>query len=117
LEPGHEGVSVRGHSYVGEVDLYISRCPLPSGLACLIGGHYPNTTHYDAATAGTGNKFLSLDRADLAATVYIIGVASHSMYAEYRLSYNLRHVTVRLQAGQPETDFVDQVLYAVLSYN
>lgn len=117
-EAGHESIYIHGISVIGNVDMYVNRCPFPSLAACLgysgtdTRSYLPNATHYLASTmdesgSGSGQDNMRILRNDPDRCMYIIGVNSRSIYASYDLSVKFETTVMALQAGVPVFDHAD----------
>lgn len=101
-------------SPVGQIDLYISRCPSKHSPDCH--AYLPNSTYHLASTRGAENDNVDLTRQDDYSCFYMIGVNSLSYYTAYTLSATLSTSTLSLQSGVAVTDHVEKGKYDYFSY-
>ena len=105
---GHESITVRATPIVGNVDLYMLRCPLSSAYRCAAQS-LPNATHYTLTTFGDFSKHsLTMQRNDDTPSVYIVGVNALSYYSAYQISASFVNSVLALQAGVAVMDHVDE---------
>ena len=117
---GHESISLRATALVGNIDLYVMKCPFQSSECA--GTHtdgstsyLPNTAHYEFTTAGQSDDFVTVTRNDDEPVSYIVGVSSDSMYAEYHISMSQEHSILALSPGTPVIDHAEEGEYDYFS--
>lgn len=120
MPPGHESISLRATALVGNIDVYIMRCPY-QGSECLgthnPGSHsyLPNASHYLYTTENLVHDWITIDRVDNHSVSYIAGVLSQSLYVEYHISMTLEDSILMISPGTPLTDQVEEGAYDYFS--
>lgn len=117
VQAGHESLDLRVTSLVGNVDMYVNKCPSStSSDICLgLGGHatsrrsfLPNETYYLYSTFGMDRDVLTIARNDPLPCSYIIGIESLSYFAAYQISISFEQSTLPLQPGVSISDHVSK---------
>lgn len=119
VQPGHEDISIRLTSLVGNADVYVSRCPHQSYECAGTHGSessLPTLESFLATTAGEAHDWLTVERSDDDACSYIIGVYSANLFAEYQVSFSFVNSVLQLQPGVAVLDHVDAGTYDYFSF-
>lgn len=102
---GHESISLRAKSLIGNIDLFALQCYETSPKECAQ-KRLPNATRYLVSTSGSSSTNIDITRNDQVDLIYIVGVLSYSMYSTYRISFTLEHFILQLQEGEFVQDHV-----------
>lgn len=94
---------------VGQVELYVIRCPYTSAYTCSLRA-LPNETYNSLNTVDMEMDSLDINRNDASDSLYIIGVKSLSYYAAYQISASFEHTI--LQVG---TQLLISAVYTLFS--
>jgi hypothetical protein len=122
---GHQSIDVRATGLIGNIDLYVMRCPY-SNFQCagnftahdngVQQSYLPSMTDHDQTTQGQANDWLTIMRDDLSPCSYIVGVYSLSMFVEYQISFTTENSILMLQPGVAVNDAVDAKEYSYFSF-
>ena len=117
---GHENINIRMTTIIGEVDLYVSKCPYQSYECAGTHGidnpvvsagehpsYLPNSTYFLATSSGLDYDYLSISRNDPSSCSYIIAVYSTNYYSEYQISFTMEDSILSLQPGVSISDHVE----------
>mmetsp|Transcript_3149 Transcript_3149/g.4876 ORF Transcript_3149/g.4876 Transcript_3149/m.4876 type:complete len:2519 (-) Transcript_3149:278-7834(-) len=120
MPAGHESITLRATPLVGNVDVYILRCPYQTSECAGTHGdgatsYLPTMSSYDVTTAGQEKDFVTVSRNDDTGVSYIVGVMSDSLYAEYHISMSLESSILVLSPGTPVTDHAEKGEYDYFS--
>ena len=98
---------------IGEVDVYVSRCPFATAYQCEGGLHsrggagdgasfLPNETWSQWSTLGQASSdSLSVQRNDQGPATYLVAVQGQSYFSAYTIAYSFADTVLALQAGVP----------------
>lgn len=125
---GHEDISVRVTTVIGEVDIYVSKCPYQSyecagtrGVGAeAVAGHQsflPDTSAFVKTSAGMDFDFLTIERNDEASCSYIIGIYSTNIFSQYQISVSIANSVLALQPGVSVSDHVEEHTYDFFSFS
>ena len=126
LDAGHESLNVRVTTIIGEVDIYVMKCPYQSYECAGTHGmnntparvsYFPTSNNYLYSTVGLDYDYLTVNRVDNTACSYIIGIQSTNMYSQYQISVTMENSVLSLQAGVTVSDHVDYLGYDYFSYD
>ena len=125
VNSGHQTINIHTSSLIGNVDVYVLKCPY-SNFLCAGNGtagsggvqisYLPTSTAYDITTVGKTNEWIEIIRDDLASCSYIIGVHSVSMFVEYQISFSMEDSILQLQPGISVVDAVGDKSYSYFSF-
>lgn len=118
---GHEPIEVRAGRLVGDVDLFVLKCPFQT-YECA-GSHdegsvsyLPTESTFTYSTVGQESDWLTITRNDPVPCSYIVGVISRSLYAEYRISMSLSDSILVLLPGIAVVDHAEENEFDYFSY-
>jgi hypothetical protein len=119
MPQGHQSLSIRANPLIGDIDLYVSKCPF-TNYQCAGGrgsqSYLPSQSASIASTAGKATDFLDLSRSDPEISSYIVGVYTASTLAEYVVSFTIEDSTLRLQPGIAVSEGVAKGSFAYFSF-
>lgn len=104
--PGHESITVRATSLVGEVDLYIKKCTAFLLRGCAQLNALPSIDSYSLTSEGLDKDVIDIARNDAKETNYIIAARSTSYYSAFQMSFGTSKTILEMQAGVAATDHV-----------
>eukprot|EP00981_Chlorochromonas_danica_P002257 scaffold437_cov168-Ochromonas_danica.AAC.74 len=98
---GHETLTIRSTSLVGNIDLFVKRCTGVLSRCTL-----PTLSNFTVSTQDMDMDVLTIFRSDDVDCFYLVGVLSYSYYAAFQIVYGIEGGLTELQAGISVLDHV-----------